>query len=154
MKKNFRYRQLKKDPNLSDDEFEELARLEEEIKLEIDDTVERPNDNTNLEPPKKQYKGIISGKIQAWRDRKKEANRTTPEMIRQLELDAKRAELEARIAKAKKVKKDNKTSKLDFHIPGKIFTDMDQKTYKSYKKSISSDDKDYSVLGFWYGSSM
>ena len=149
-----RYRQLKRMVNPSIKEYAEMEGLEEEIKLELEDSIPEQKQISQVQPTQtptiqpKKYPGIISGRIQAWRERKKEANRTTPEMLRQLEMDARRAELEARIEVAKKKKKDNKTSKLDFHIPGKIFTDTDNREYGSYKKKISNDKKDYSVLGF------
>ena len=140
-----RYRQLKRMVNPSIKEYAEMESLEEEIKLEIDETIPKPKQESQVQP--KKYPGIISGKIQAWRERRKEADKTTPEMLRQLELDARRAELEARIAVAKMKKKKNKTSKFDFSIPNKIFTETDKRQYDGYKKKISSNDKDYSVLG-------
>ena len=141
-----RYRQLKRKVNPSIQEYAEIEALEEEIKLELDDSGLQPKQQSQVQP--KKYPGIISGRIQAWRERRKEANKTTPEMLRQLELDARRAELEARIAVAKMKKKKNKTSKFDFSIPNKIFTETDNRQYNSYKKKITNDDKDYSVLGF------
>ena len=147
-----RYRQLKRMVNPSIQEYAEMESLEEEIKLEIEDSIPKIKQESKVQPiqaiQQKKDPGIISGRIQAWRERRKEANKTTPEMLRQLELDAKRAELEARIAVAKMRKKKNKTSKLDFSIPNKIFTETDNKQYNSYKKKITNDDKDYSVLGF------
>ena len=147
-----RYRQLKRMVNPSIKEYAEMESLEEEIKLELEDSLPEIKQESKVQPTQviqqKKYPGIISGKIQAWRERRKEANKTTPEMLRQLELDARRAELEARIAVAKMRKKKNKTSKFDFSIPNKIFTETDNKQYSSYKKKITNDDKDYSVLGF------
>ena len=149
-----RYRQLKRIINPSIKDYAEMESLEEEIKLEIEDSVPEIKQQSQVQPTQtpiiqpKKYKGIISGKIEAWRERRKEANKTTPEMLRQLQLDAQRAELEARIAIAKRKKKDNKTSKFDFHITSKIFTETDERQYKSNKKKIAgSNDKDYSVLG-------
>ena len=141
-----RYRQLKRKPSPTIQEYAEMESLEEEIKLEIDETIPQPKQQSQVQP--KKYPGIISGRIQAWRERRKEADKTTPEMLRQLELDARRAELEARIAVAKMKKKKNKTSRFDLSIPNKIFTETDKRQYNSYKKKISNDDKDYSVLGF------
>ena len=139
-------------PSIKD--YAEMESLEEEIKLEIEDSVPEIKQESKVQPTQtpiiqpKKYKGIISGKIEAWRERRREANKATPEKIRQLQLEAQKAELEARIAVAKKKKKDNKTSKFDFHIPGKIFTETDERQYKSNKKKIAgSNDKDYSVLG-------
>ena len=149
-----RYRQLKRKVNPSIQEFAEMESLEEEIKLELDDSIPEINQQSQVQPTQKpiiqpkKYPGIISGRIQAWRERRKEADKTTPEMLRQLQMDAQRAELEARIAVAKKKKKDNKTHRFDFHIPSKIFTETDERQYKSNKKKIAgSNDKDYSVLG-------
>ena len=131
--------------NPSIQEYAEMESLEEEIKLELEDSIPEVKQQSQVQP--KKYPGIISGRIQAWRERRKEADKTTPEMLRQLQMDAQRAELEARIAVAKKKKKDNKTSKFDFSIPNKIFTETDKRQYDGYKKKISSNDKDYSVLG-------
>ena len=149
-----RYRKLKRLVNPSIKEFAEMEVLEEEIKLQIDDSIPEIKQQSKVQPnqaliiPQKKYHGIISGRIQAWRERRKEADKTTPEMLRQLQMDAQRAELEARIAVAKKKKKDNKTHRFDFQIPGKIFTETDERQYKSNKKKIAgSNDKDYSVLG-------
>ena len=128
-----------------------MESLEEEIKLEIEDTIQQTKQQSQVQPKQviqqKKYPGLISGRIQAWRERKKEENKATPEMIRQLQLEAQKAELEARIAVAKKKKKDNKTHRFDFSIPNKIFTETDKRQYDGYKKKISSNDKDYSVLG-------
>ena len=146
-----RYRQLKRKVNPSIQDIAEIESLEEEIKLEIEDSVPEIKQESQVQPTQaikqKKYPGIISGKIQAWRERRKEANKTTPEMLRQLEFDARRAELEARIAVAKMRKKKNKTNRFDFSIPNKIFTETDKRQYDGYKKKISSNDKDYSVLG-------
>ena len=132
--------------NPSIQEYAEMESLEEEIKLEIEDSIPQQKQESQVQP--KKYKGFISGKIEAWRERRREANKATPEKIRQLQLEAQKAELEARIAVAKKKKKDNKTSKFDFQIPSKIFTETDERQYKSNKKKIAgSNDKDYSVLG-------
>ena len=132
--------------NPSIQEYAEMESLEEEIKLEIEDSIPKPKQESQVQP--KKYKGIISGKIEAWRERRKEANKATPEKLKQLELEAIKAELEARIAIAKRKKKDNKTNRFDFHMPSKIFTDTDDRQYKSNKKKIAgSNDKDYSVLG-------
>jgi hypothetical protein len=118
--------------------------LKENIRLELGEsiqTVEKPKQ----EP--KQYKGIISGKIEKWRDERKEKNKATPEMLRQLELEARKAELEARIEIAKAKKKKNKTGKLDFKIPGKIFTASSEDDYNQIKHALGTNNKDYSVLG-------
>ena len=146
-----RYRQLKRKVNPSLQEVGEMESLEEEIKLELEDSIPEIKQESKVQPSQaiqqKKYPGIISGKIQAWREKRKEANKATPEMIRQLQLEAQKAELEARIAVAKKKKKDNKTHRFDFSIPNKIFTETDKRQYEGYKKKISSNDKDYSVLG-------
>lgn len=98
-------------------------------------------------PEAKQYKGIISGKLEKWWSERKEKNKATPEMLRQLELEARKEELKARIARAKSKQKQNKASKLNFSIPGKIFTESGEKEYTSLKRALGTSDKDYSVLG-------
>ena len=135
-------------------ELMEIAMLEDDVKLMIEDS--KQTEQVRLlregiekeQKPKKQYRGIISGRIEKWRDERRERNRATPDKIKQLKLDAEQEELKARISIAKKKQKDNKTSKFDFHIPGKIFTEEDNKQYNKSKKAISDDKKDYSVLGF------
>ena len=148
-----RYRQLKRMVNPSIQEYAEMEGLEEEIKLELEDSLPEIKQQSQVQPNQtpiiqKKYPGIISGRIQAWKERRKEANKATPEKLKQLELEAIKAELEARIAIAKRKKKDHKTNRFDFHMPSKIFTDTDDRQYKSNKKKIAgSNDKDYSVLG-------
>ena len=142
-----RHNELEKITYPSDQEIEELAQLKDEIRIELEEQNKKFTDeqSTKKDPPK-QYKGIISGRIEKWRDERREKNKTTPEMLRQLELDAKRAELEARIEIAKAKKKKNKTSKLNFSIPGKIFTEGSEKDYKQLKSALGTNEKDYSIL--------
>jgi len=124
-------------------------RLKEEIRMELEDqNIIKPELERTEQPQKKKYRGVISGRIERWRDQRREKNRPTFEQLQELKLQARIEQEKAKIAIAKKKQKDNKTSRFDFHIPGKIFTEVDDKQYKSYKKKISNDDKDYSVLGF------
>lgn len=137
-------KELQKIQYPSDQELQEIESLKENIRLELGESIQTVEQKPN--PPPKQYRGIISGKIEKWRDERREKNKTTPEMLRQLELDARRAELEARIEMAKAKKKKNKTGKLDFKIPGKIFTESSGKDYDQLKRALGSNDKDYSKL--------
>lgn len=153
-----RLKELSKIEYRSDQEEDEIEHLQEELKIEYDEShnekeieVINRNDKTvlkesGIKDPKK-YRGIISGKIVKWLDDRKENNKATPEKIQQLKLEAQKAELEARIQIAKNKKKKNKTSKLNFSIPGKIFTDGGEASYKQMKRALGSNDKDYSVLG-------
>lgn len=137
-------KQLQKIQYPSDQELEEIESLKENIRLELGESISKPEPKVKQEP--KQYRGIISGKIEKWRDERREKNKTTPEMLKQLELDARRAELEARIETAKAKKKKNKTGKLDFKIPGKIFTEGSERDYKQLKNALGTNNKDYSAL--------
>ena len=128
----------------SDQDLEDIESLKENIRLELKESVFRGEPETKQEP--KQYRGIISGKIEKWRDERREKNKTTPDMLRQLELDARRAELEARIEIAKAKKKKNKTGKLDFKIPGKIFTESSGQDYEQLKRALGKNNKEYSAL--------
>ena len=139
-----RLKELEKIQYPSDQDLEDIESLRENIRLELGEPTSRIEKPVAKEP--KQYKGIISGRIEKWRDERKEKNKTTPEMIKQLELDARRAELEARIEIAKAKKKRNKTGKLDFKIPGKIFTPSGEEDYKQMNHALGSNDKDYSAL--------
>ena len=128
----------------SDQDLEDIESLKENIRLELGESIQKVEEKP-ITPPK-QYRGIISGKIEKWRDERREKNKTTPEMLRQLELDARRVELEARIEIAKTKKKKNKTGKLDFKIPGKIFTEESGKDYEQLKRALGTNNKDYSAL--------
>jgi len=60
----------------------------------------------DIEP--KKYKGVISGRIEKWRDERREKNKQQPateEEIKQLELELKRAELQRDINFAKQESK-------------------------------------------------
>ncbi len=133
----------------SDQDIEEMTELKENIRLELADTIPKFEHPTEEKPEPKQYRGIISGRIQKWREQKKEKNKATPEMLRQLELEARKAELEARINIAKEKKQKHRPKRFDFSIPGKIFTDAGEKEHQSMKRKLGDnhDDKDYSVLG-------
>lgn len=139
-----RLKTLQKIPFPSDQDLEDIESLKENIRLELGESISKTGQPVK-EPPK-HYRGIISGRIEKWRDERREKNKTTPEMLKQLELDARRAELEARIEVAKARKKKNKTNKLNFSIPGKIFTEGSDKDYKQLKNALGTNDKDYSVL--------
>lgn len=128
----------------SDQELEEIEQLEEEIKIEIQNIIPSKKEQT----PTKKYRGIISGRIEKWRDERRERNKATPEKLHELQMEARLQELKARVAVAKKKQKENKTSRFDFHIPGKIFTEEGQSNYQSFKNKVSKPDKkDYSALG-------
>ena len=137
-------KELQKIQYPSDQELEEIESLKENIRLELGESISKTEPEPKEEP--KKYRGIISGRIEKWRDERKQKNKTTPGMLRQLELEARRAELEARIEIAKNRKKKNKTSKLNFSIPSKIFTDASEKDYKQLKHALGTNDKDYSNL--------
>ena len=136
-------KELEKIQYPSDQELEDIESLKENIRLELGESIQ--SEPKQKEQPK-QYKGIISGRIEKWRNERREKNKTTPEMLKQLKLDAERAELEARIEVAKARKKKNKTGKLDFKLPGKIFTEGSDKDYTQLKRALGTNDKDYSVL--------
>lgn len=88
--------------------------------------------------PTKVYRGIISGRIEKWRDERRERNKATPEMIEQLKLEMQKTRLEAQIEVMKKIKKENKSSKLNFHFPKKIFVDDEPTQNKKTKSQKSS----------------
>jgi competence protein ComGC len=67
----------------------------------------------------------------------------TPEEIEQLRLEAEKAELEARIARAKAEQKQNKRFKL---LPGKIFEPIEPESHDGLRSAIGDNDKDYSAL--------
>ena len=140
----------------------EIAMLEDDVKLIMDELKEvRPQIEPPKEEPKqqKQYRGIISGRIQRWRDERRERNKATPEKIRQLNLEAQKAELEARIAEAKARKKGSKpglaalfgppqqsnTKQTKSKPTGKS---MSSKEFddKMVRRVIGSNDKDYDSL--------
>ena len=137
-------KELQKIQYPSDQDLEEIESLKENIRLELGESIQKVEQKP-ITPPK-QYRGIISGKIEKWRDERREKNKTTPEMLKQLELDARRAELEARIEIAKAKKKKNKTGKLDFKIPSKIFTDASGQDYEQLKRALGTNNKDYSAI--------
>lgn len=137
-------KELQKIQYPSDQDLEEIESLKENIRLELGEDIQQVEPKSIPQP--KQYRGIISGKIEKWRDERREKNKTTPEMLRQLELDARRVELEARIEIAKAKKKKNKIGKLDFKIPGKIFTEESGKDYEQLKRALGTNNKDYSAL--------
>lgn len=146
--KTKRYNELKKIPYPSDQELDELAMLRDEIQIVNQEEIEdKQIKQIPKAPEPKQYKGVISGKIEKWWSERKEKNKATPDMLRQLELEARKEELKARIARAKSKQKQNKTSKLNFSIPGKIFTESGEKEYASLKRALGTSDKDYSALG-------
>ena len=144
-----RFKELSKIDYPSDQELEEITELKENIRLEIADTIPQFEDPIEKTPTPKKYKGIISGKIEKWREERKERNKATPEMLKQLELEARKAELEARINIAKEKKQNHKPKRFNFSIPGKIFTDEGAKTHNEMKRKLGDNhtDKDYSVLG-------
>ena len=141
-----RIKQLEAEPFKSDQENEELEKLKDEVNLIIKDTV-----TTNELPIKEQKKRkrTLFELIQEKRKERKEKNKATPEQINQLTLEARKAELEARINIAKEKQQKHKPKRFNISIPGKIFTDEGSKFHDSMKKKLGDNhnDKDYSVLG-------
>jgi len=128
--------------------YEELKQLELQIKKK-----RLEQQLKDLEPPKqeqeikKTYRGIISGRIEKYLDEKRERNKPTAEKIKQLELEARQAELQARIAVAKAKKKQH-SWKFSFpQIPDKIFTETGKANYEKSKKKLGDNEKNYDV--FW-----
>ena len=122
----------------------EIAMLEDDVKLIMDELKEvRPQTEPPKEEPKqeKQYRGIISGRIQKWREERRERNKATPEKIRQLNLEAQKAELEARIAEAKARKKGSKPGLAALFGPQQSNTTKQARS-KSTGKSMSSKEFD------------
>ena len=144
-----RLKDLQKIDFPSDQDLEEITELKENIRLELADSIPQFEDPIKNKPTPKKYKGIISGRIERWKEQRKEKNKATPEMLKQLELEARKAELEARINIAKEKKQNHKPKRFNFSIPGKIFTDEGSKSHDSLKKKLGDNhtDKDYSVLG-------
>lgn len=147
-----RHNQLENKKNLSKHELDELLQLKDDIKNLLDKQIkeisgEGRSDSTTI--PKKR-KMTLFEYIMAWRSKKKDENKATPDMIKQLELEAQRTELEAKIAVNKKTKAANKTNWLaDLKLPGKIFQ-TDTSSDQQLRRALSSggNDKDFSkVIG-------
>ncbi len=114
-----RYKELKKEKFLSDQEIEELARLEEEIKLEFEGSETKENrakPNPHYEEPtkpKKQKRSLIEILI-AWRAKKrKEKYEKMPQRIKELQMEKAKALLERDIAKAKTQAREMKGKTLE-----------------------------------------
>lgn len=109
-----RWRELKGQEFLSDQDIEECARLEEEIQDELMDEKPRakPNPHYKKQEEKNQYRGVITGRILKWRDERKEKNKATPEKIEQLKLEVEKATLERKLAEEKNKKNQAKWDKL------------------------------------------
>ena len=112
--KKTRLKQLQKDPYLSDEEIEEIQQLIEELAITEnneakprEETTIAENKPTVIKEPKKQRRSLYS----ILKERLSEKPATIDE-IRQLKLDAIRAELKARIAKAKAAKRKARGSTL------------------------------------------
>jgi hypothetical protein len=108
---------------------------------------DHPEEQTRKESEKKRKLTIIEWIMKKRAERRKR-NKATPEKVLQLKLEYQKADLEYKIARAKKLKKENKTSWLNFSIPGKIFTDESSSSYTRTKKSVGDNhnEKDYSIL--------
>lgn len=124
-----RWKELKKEKFLSDQDIEEVERLEEEIKAEIEGDRPRAKPNPHYkeqEDDKKKYRGIISGRILKWRDEKREKNKATPEKIEQLKLEYAKAKLESGIAEEKAKKNKHKWDKLEKMLSSGGMTDKER----------------------------
>lgn len=170
--KQARFNQLKRIVYPSDQEIEELEKLEEELKLSEQGAKPETFHETDINLgegkgfliPKKKYKGIISGRIEKWRDERREQNNQQPasiEEIKQLQLELRRAELQRDINIVQTERKPNKknywqlfrsiigteNSPINKQPTRKKSKDSDVKISKGLDKiSGKGEDKDYSTL--------
>lgn len=117
--KQSRLNELKRIVYPSDQELEEMEKLQEELSIIYkEETTTFKETNVNLGmgkgqiiQPKKKYKGIISGRIEKWRDQRREQNKqpqATIEEITQLQLELRKAELLRDINEAQQQTKSKK----------------------------------------------
>ncbi len=171
-----RHNELERMNFRSDQEDEELLQLKEEIKLIKQDPVKIPEDipeskeslydlaspsikiNKETEKKLKRQRRTLLEVIQQWRAKRREQNKATPDEIRQLELEKKRAVLKRDIAEAKRREKDAKPSMLGTLLgssqevnnsksnKGRSSRPYNNNDYKKFKNGLGSNDKDYSSL--------